>query len=216
MTGVDSAFERTAHRLSGRLVRVHGDATEIPLPSGRADVVLSLDMFEHLPADKRAAALSEMLRLLAPSGRMILGFPAGATAAALDRRLNTSFEAEHGRPHPWVSEHIENGLPDVVEVGAQLAALADPGATVRSFGHMWGPAWYAMHLLYTVRAREPLARRLGLWSPTGARPVFELLRWCNSGSCYRTIFVVDKPPATLATVSTSPAPWWQPAKRISR
>lgn len=193
ITGVDVAFDRTAERFSDRLLPVEADAAEIPLQTGQYDLVVSLDMFEHLPPGLRRPALSEMLRLLAPGGRLILGFPAGPVAAKLDRRLNDSFVRHHDMPHPWLVEHIEQGLPDPNEVESTLRELAPPpGTSVRRYRHMWGPAWYALHALYTIRLHEATARRLGLWSERTARMLFALLKGLNYGGCYRTVFVVDK------------------------
>lgn len=193
--GVDTAFDRTADRLSDRLLPVEADATDVPLRDAEYDVVLSVDMFEHLAATARLSALSEMLRLLAPGGRMIIGFPGGPVAAKLDRRLNDSFAQHYGRPHPWALEHIEHGLPDPDEVEFRLRELAPAGATVRRYRHMWGPAWWAIGALYTIRLHEDTARRLGLWTDRAARLLFALAKGLNYGGCYRTFFVVDKLPA---------------------
>jgi SAM-dependent methyltransferase len=195
VTGVDTAFDRTAERFSDRLLPVEADATDVPLPDAEYDVVVSVDMFEHLAADARASALSEMLRLLAPGGRMAIGFPAGPVAAKLDRRLNDSFAHHHGRQHPWALEHIEHGLPDPDVVEVTLRELAPAGAIVRRYRHLWGPAWWTIGALYTIRLHETAARRLGLWSDRAARLLFELVKGLNHGGCYRTFFVVDKPSA---------------------
>jgi SAM-dependent methyltransferase len=193
VTGVDTAFDRTAERFSDRLLPVEASATDVPLPDGEFDVVASVDMFEHLAADARVSALSEMLRLLAPGGRMILGFPAGPVAAKLDRRLNDSFAEHYGQPHPWALEHIEHGLPDPDDVEVNLRGIAPAGATITRYRHLWGPAWWAIGALYTIRLHEAAARRLGLWTDGGARLLFTLVKRLNHGGCYRTFFVVDKP-----------------------
>jgi SAM-dependent methyltransferase len=193
VTGVDTAFDRTADRFSDRLVPVEASATAVPLRDAEYDMVVSVDMFEHLAADARVPALSEMMRLLAPGGRLIIGFPAGPVAAKLDRRLNDSFAQHHGRPHPWALEHIEHGLPDPDEVEVRLRELAPAGATVRRYRHLWGPAWWTIGALYTIRLHESVTRRLGLWTDSAARILFTLIKGLNYGGCYRTFFVVDTP-----------------------
>jgi SAM-dependent methyltransferase len=193
VTGVDAAFDRTAERTSAWLIPVEGHATEVPLPDHVFDVVLSLDMIEHLSPSDRRKALAEMLRLLAPGGRMIVGCPAGAAARAMDRRLQGVFSALHGRPHPWVSEHIEHGLPDPVQLREELASLTGPGTRVQVFGNVWRPVWYGVHAVYTVGgARLPL-RAFGLHTARGARLLFRVVRRLNRAPYYRTMFVVDAP-----------------------
>ncbi len=50
-----------------------GTATELPLPSGTFDVVLSNYCFHHLRDSEKVQALSEIRRVLAPGGRLVFG-----------------------------------------------------------------------------------------------------------------------------------------------
>ncbi len=53
---------------------VRADAMKLPLATGQFDVLIAMDMLEHLPDD--AAALSEFYRVLKPGGTMIATVPA--------------------------------------------------------------------------------------------------------------------------------------------
>lgn len=55
------------------LADVNADLTDLPFPSGSFDVVLSSHVLEHVPDDRRA--LSEIARVLKPSGWAVLLFP---------------------------------------------------------------------------------------------------------------------------------------------
>lgn len=156
--------------------------------------VLSLEMLEHLPHDERSMALQEMARALAPGGRMVVTFPADATAERLDRWLNRSFQAVTGAEHPWVREHLAAGLPNSEEVRAEAVVVAGPGAVVRLRRHLAPGAFRLVHSLYGVRRWYKVTRRFGLHSEPAVGALFRLLRGREPrGEAYRAILVVDKP-----------------------
>lgn len=189
VTGVDRAFERTGEKASPWLQRVEGTATELPFADASYDVVLSLEMMEHLPAEVRAAALGEMLRVVRPGGRLIVTFPAGATAARLDAWLNAAYRRRHGQDHPWAVEHLHNGLPDAGEI-ARLAA-ATGARSVRLRRHAWAPGWKLQQLLFSVEWGYPWTRAAGIHTTPTARLLFRLLRGLNRGDCYRAVLVIE-------------------------
>jgi len=53
---------------------LEGSCSEIPLADAAADIVTALDVLEHIPNDRQAAA--EMLRILRPGGTIIVTVPA--------------------------------------------------------------------------------------------------------------------------------------------
>ncbi len=77
------------------------DATALPLADGSADMVISLELLEHVP--EPAAVLSEIARVLKPGGTVMLSVPSAVprhdhndywrfTAQGLDRLGSASFE----------------------------------------------------------------------------------------------------------------------------
>jgi SAM-dependent methyltransferase len=190
IVGVDAAFERTAERRRANLVEVPGSVLAIPMPDASFDAVLCIDMLEHLAADDRAQAVRELTRVLAPGGRLVLTFPSGAAARALDDWLAEAYEQRQGRPHPWATEHLEHGLPHA----ADIAALArEGGAAVSVRGNLWAPAWRFLHATYTVGRGLPFTWILF------RRPiviaVYLVLARLDRPPAYRAIVVVDRPPA---------------------
>jgi SAM-dependent methyltransferase len=190
VTGVDSAFERTDDKANPRLERVQGTATELPFADASYDVVLSLEMMEHLPAEAREPALREMLRVLRPGGLLVVTFPAGATAERLDAWLNAAYRRRHGRDHPWAVEHLANGLPDAGEIARLAAAAGPPGRRQRR--HPWAPAWKLEQLLFSVEWGYPWTRAAGIHTTPTARLLFGLLRRLNRGDCYRAVLLVAR------------------------
>ncbi|HEY8581492.1 MAG TPA: methyltransferase domain-containing protein [Capillimicrobium sp.] len=189
VTGVDPAFERTGDKANPRLTRVEGTATELPFADASFDVVLSLEMMEHLPAEAREPALREMLRVIRPGGRLVVTFPAGATAARLDAWLNAAYRRRHGKDHPWAVEHLANGLPEAEDI-ARLAASTG-ARRVRLRRHAWAPAWQLQQLLFSVEWGYPWTRAVGIHTTPTAGLLFRALRHLNRGDCYRAVLLVD-------------------------
>jgi SAM-dependent methyltransferase len=89
LRGVDinpAAVRAATKQLSGLgdVQVLHGSADELPFPDGSADVVLCLEVLEHIPEDLRGKSVSEMARVLAPGGRLILTVPHRGAFAFLD------------------------------------------------------------------------------------------------------------------------------------
>jgi SAM-dependent methyltransferase len=188
IVGVDNAFERTSERTRPNLIEHPGSVTAIPAPDASFDAVLCLDMLEHVPPGDRARAVAELMRVLAPGGRLVLTFPSGATAEKLDRWLATAYAARHGKQHPWAAEHLELGLPDADEI-AGLARAAGARVTVQP--NVWAPAWRFLHGTYTVGRGLPFT-----W-PLFHRPlvtlVYHVLVRLDRSPAYRAIVVADRP-----------------------
>jgi len=70
---IDEDALRTAKAGTGRVSPVGAYAERLPFPSNSADVVLLLDVIEHLRDD--AAAINEAERVLRPGGKLILSVP---------------------------------------------------------------------------------------------------------------------------------------------
>jgi hypothetical protein len=112
----------------------------IPLPDRSFDVVVSSDVFEHIPAGERGRWVAELERI-ARLGQ-VHTFPADDLQGKwAGRSADLAFEAwfrhRYGHAERWTAEHIENGLPTVEEMLALY-----PGATVTGFAN--ARIWVAM------------------------------------------------------------------------
>ncbi|HEX6714887.1 MAG TPA: methyltransferase domain-containing protein [Thermoleophilaceae bacterium] len=198
VVGVDPAFDRTEQLTTPYLTRVEGSANALPFEDASFDVVLSAEMLEHVPADARRAALSEMFRVLRPGGRMIVTFPADEPARRLDLALNEAYRRRYGEDHPWVAEHISEGVPVTAEVAALAREIAGSAGTVAVHKHDPARSWLLHQMLYGARRWYLPALLTGLHSRLGARLVFNLARRMPGDEHYRTILVVDRAPAARA------------------
>lgn len=190
VTGVDPDFDRTALRSTPWLTPVTGSAEALPFDDSSFDRVVSAEMLEHLPPETRQVALREMVRVLRPGGRLIVTFPSGATATRLDTAINAAHTKRFGVEHPWVSEHLRNGVPDGTRVASDLGLSLGEEASVKLFPHAWAPAWWFHHMSLGVGRFRPFTYPLR--TTIGARCLFSVLRRLNFSPAYRAIIVVDK------------------------
>ncbi len=135
VTGVDKEFEPPFHPL---LKRISGDATKLVFPNNSFDVVISMDMLEHLPKNKRRVTVLEMLRVA--KKLVIIGVPCGKEAEKHDKDiaivlLDSSARAKalarnnggaSGRSArddegvdkgiKFLEEQVEYGLPEEIDI----------------------------------------------------------------------------------------------------
>ncbi len=87
-----------------------GDIISAPFKDHTFDVVVSSDLFEHISPENRESTLSEMQRI--SKNYVILGAPFySEKAAEAEVKINDFFHKLTGNNHPWLFEHIKNGLP---------------------------------------------------------------------------------------------------------
>jgi len=130
-TTLDANFEDYGATRRGplRADQVLGDVRALPFEDAAFDVVVAIDLLEHLPPNDRARAVGEICRVART--RAVIACPAGTEALETDRRLATRLRSR-GRPVPgWLEEHLANGFPAPDEV----VAAAEPFGTVRLFGN---------------------------------------------------------------------------------
>lgn len=78
LIGVDliPAGLEKAHRLVASARLLHADACDLPIADGTVDAIVSANLLEHVPNDRRA--LQEFARVLRPGARAVMVVPAGA------------------------------------------------------------------------------------------------------------------------------------------
>jgi SAM-dependent methyltransferase len=179
------------------LRRIEGDVTKLPFDDGEFDVVVALDLLEHLPAELRPVALAELARV--SRKRLIAGCPCGERALRADRVLARYYGVQPRATPPWLVEHLENGFP---EAGVLRDALG-PFGTVRVLPNERIGAHLAVSLLegtpYVARLALRLAARLkagipganGAESPRSERWILRL-RGGDREPAYRQIAVLDR------------------------
>jgi SAM-dependent methyltransferase len=105
-------------------------ADRLPFSDRCFDVVLAMDVMEHLTAGERRQAIAEMVRT--SRQRVLIGGPLGSFAAWGDAQY-LEFRRLRGQPIPsWLAEHMALGIPPVADL---LAVLEDLGLDYRLHGN---------------------------------------------------------------------------------
>ena len=93
------------------LVPVRGSILDIPFADRSFDIVVCVDVLEHLSETSRARAISELIRCA--RSKVIISCPCGAPAEEGERHLAALFQQSGFGVPGWLTEHLENGLPSV-------------------------------------------------------------------------------------------------------
>jgi len=96
-----------------------GDATQLALPDSSYDLVVALDVFEHILPEKRLDFLSEINRVARLATVICAPFCSNKVVQA-EQEANRQWETLYGSSYRWLAEHQENGLPDLEVVSCYL------------------------------------------------------------------------------------------------
>jgi len=89
---------------------VVGDARVLPFKPKSFDVVVSSELLEHIPPEDRMKVIKNMIEV--GKDLVILAAPFySKEVEEAEIRANEFFKKFFGKDHPWLKEHIENGLP---------------------------------------------------------------------------------------------------------
>ncbi len=118
---------------------IQADGSQLPFSDCQFEIVLSLDVLEHLPASKREQFLLELDRIA--KNWVLVGFPVQTPEVEeAEHHLKASLLKAHG----FLNEHSEFGLPhkDLIEGFARKHSR-----TLLSFSSGYLPHWIAMQAL---------------------------------------------------------------------
>lgn len=98
---------------SAILIDPHG---QLPFEAGAFDVVVSSDVFEHIPVEDRARWATELARVSRIG--QVHSMPADSedgrwTSTATDTAFDRWHHARFGSRERWTTEHLETGLPTI-------------------------------------------------------------------------------------------------------
>lgn len=166
---------------------IQGDATDMRQFADNAfDVVVGLDILEHIPADKRRAFFSETARV-AKYGAVISAPNGIPETAAAEARADEAFRILYGQEYIWLKEHHERGLPAPEETDETLRAL---GLSSFCFAHGSLDVWEKMmRLHFLIEAMPEFSRYRELIDSYYDENVY-----ANDvgGLCYRRFYVVAR------------------------
>ena len=155
-----------------------------------------MDVFEHIPQERRRSFLTELYRVCKKA--VIVCFPYLAPEVAqAERDVNDMYRDLFGEDHPWLIEHIENGLPDREEVET---VLEEEGIRFTSFTHGNIAVWNRMIVLNFFIDEDAFSEIVSKINLYYNRRVYEK----DTGNIdYRVFYVLEKSP-DLAGVIQNP------------
>ena len=90
---------------------VLGDATDMEFDDNSYDIVVALDVFEHIPNDRKEMFITELYRVSSKFFVFCAPFDSDEVVAA-EKSANMSYKLIFGEDHPWLIEHRQCGLPN--------------------------------------------------------------------------------------------------------
>lgn len=106
VTGVDTNFSPPFHPL---LEKVVGSALDLPFSDKSFDVVIAVDILEHVAPEKRKKVLEEMRRVARKE--IIIAVPTGIQAEEQDKELAKEYQTSNQKEYQFFAEHEMYGLP---------------------------------------------------------------------------------------------------------
>lgn len=128
---------------------IKGDATAMDFATDAFDFVVSFDVFEHIPRDRRELFVAECTRV-AKRG-VIIAAPTGTPQnASAEVHLNNVFRVLHNKDHEWLKEHIDYRLPGL---GLTEKLLQKNKLHTLAFPSNYLPAWLLMQTAIFAASR---------------------------------------------------------------
>lgn len=184
ITGVDQNFEKPFDPL---LKRINASATHLPFGNNSFEVVLSVDMLEHMENKVRTLAIKEIFRVA--SNKVIIAVPCGKDAEEQDILLDQYYQKHFGERFHFLKEQIEFGLPekkDIYDTIAKAAKYNKKKIRIRTVGNenlklrmFLMKGWSSDDIVLNIIFRKLFILFV---------PVFRLF---NQEPTYRQLFFVD-------------------------
>lgn len=116
--------------MRGKANIIVGDATALSLADGSYDVVVALDVYEHISQELRAAFLHHTCRVARLLTVIGAPFDYPHTVQA-ENEASAYWKNLFGEPYRWLDEHDLNGLPDIAWSTQQVHDLGYQFCTMK-------------------------------------------------------------------------------------
>src|SRR3989344_6143131 len=189
--GVDIDFSGPQTKL---LNKIKGSANNLPFTKNSYDVVISVDVLEHLNKENRADAIYENLRVA--KHLAVIVAPVGELAQEQDKKLDEYFFKKFSKRNQYLIEHVSNGLPKTEEVlvfiDKSLRKL-NKKAKVESYPNL---NLFVREIL--MRTWISKSKFFYYFYLKGFLLLLPILKLANFGNCYRRVFVVEFAPHQIS------------------
>jgi hypothetical protein len=150
----------SANVLMGAGVQLQCDGSRLPLADGSFDAVITVDTLEHVPEVSRAAFIHELVRV-SSSFVIITGPFANGYNEVAEKTLNDFLVNVVGSQHWFLTEHLENGLPDLDTCLQVIARTCESSIAIPSgYIHHWLPLMIIKYDLTRIAGGQDISDEL--------------------------------------------------------
>lgn len=129
---------------------IQGDATDMQFADDSYDVVVALDVFEHIPPDRRKMFVDELNRVSSRFFIITAPFHSSSVVEAEDR-INALYRGIFQEDFRWLKEHKEYGLPSHDDL---LEQIKEMGIHFYCFSHGHIETWEKMMGVHFLAAKN--------------------------------------------------------------
>ncbi len=167
------------------------DGSRLPYRNGSFDAVITVDTLEHVPAERRADFVAELLRVA--SGHLIITGPfANGYNETAEKLLNDYLLNVLGLHHRFLNEHLMYGLPDLQACQSWIAQSAESLAIPSGYVQHWLPLMIIKHDLQRVAGGQDISDEIDRYYNYAAY-------WSDHRlPSYRQVIVAAKAPYTAS------------------
>lgn len=184
--GYDVSFDGPDLGLMRRVTAADG-AQCLPFADQSFDVVLSMDMLEHIPETHREHTVREMMRVARKC--VLVTVPCGPEAEKGDRELYEWCRTKLRIDYRWPREHMALGLPDAAEIERcfQIGEAAGQGWRLHVHDSLNVRVWLWIWRFQMSRSK--------IWRSVKNKMLWPLTPWLkrkNEHPVYRKVFVLTR------------------------
>lgn len=180
--------------------------TQLPFPDNCFDMVISMDMLEHIPPQLRTTVIQELYRVA--RHKVILGFPEGNHTIKWEIRTAKWYQLTGHEVPDWLEEHFQYGLPQHKDItsflnaqGIPYHAQANVNCAIHFVINMIECSFLEPHMttISQILMQSEWEKKEHSWKANLIRAqrkiVFQLLKYVNFGKTVRQIYYLSKPAA---------------------
>ncbi len=183
ITGVDVNFDGPQTDL---LTKIKADATRIPLPDKSFDVVIMIDVLEHVPQPIRSKIIKEGLRLA--KKLLVVAAPEGNEAKQEDSYLASYYRKIFGRNFSYYDEHIKYGIPTqnwieenvkkIAKESNQVARVESENNTPINLHRFLMKGWITKNILIDIIFRKIMLIFIPFFLSYKKEPYYRKIVYC--------------------------------------
>lgn len=171
---------------------IRGDGTKLELGDDSFDWVVSADVFEHIPNNKKEDFVKEHFRV-AKLGFILSAPFSNPEVKKAEREVNDFFKSVNkGKDHPWLGEHAELGLPKEKDIEEYISKLTKNYQKLGIFSlSIWPLILKSWDIAFKLPedSRQKALDEINNWLNTEIYPIDLTL---NTDDKYRKIYFAKK------------------------